>query len=265
MNGSSLRQRLFPSSGVKSSQERTAFAVESGSNLQVNAAYAKINSSSQQQSSGPRSNEWGVDAQDDPDDSLQRARQGHSQRSRLILGSRFASPKVEGGAGEGPSGIRPASAMSITPHISRTLAFPRGLSSNTRSTLIGSPSAPPKDEPDTPRLRTFSERRPAKSLRQRLDSGRHLLQDYCHTTLMSLVDEFQEPPTRDPMAVSGDLGESYFATQHDQLAPRAHSRSASVLSSVHGRPEDDISSIMMRGATDLRNAKFEVEELVRRS
>lgn len=59
-----------------------------------------------------------------------------------------------------------------------------------------------------------------------------------------------------------DLGEPYF-TQHDQVAPPAHSRSASVLSPVRGRPEDDISSIMMRGATDLRNAKFEVEESVR--
>ncbi|CCM03174.1 uncharacterized protein FIBRA_05296 [Fibroporia radiculosa] len=38
------------------------------------------------------------------------------------------------------------------------------------------------------------------------------------------------------------------------------SRSASVVSSVLTRQDEDISSIMMRGATDLRNAKFEVEE-----
>ncbi|RPD67209.1 hypothetical protein L227DRAFT_17539 [Lentinus tigrinus ALCF2SS1-6] len=43
------------------------------------------------------------------------------------------------------------------------------------------------------------------------------------------------------------------------MAPRPHSRSVSVLSSA-GRQEDDISTIMMRGATDLRNAKFETEE-----
>ncbi|PIL37108.1 hypothetical protein GSI_00800 [Ganoderma sinense ZZ0214-1] len=102
------------------------------------------------------------------------------------------------------------------------------------------------DVPDTPRLRVFSERRPAKSLRQRLDT-----------------DPFQEPSPQDPVAFAVDLGEAYFPTQHDQVAPRTHSRSASVLSSVRGRPEDDISSIMMRGATDLRNAKFEVEELRR--
>ncbi|KAI0832374.1 hypothetical protein BC628DRAFT_1414680 [Trametes gibbosa] len=48
--------------------------------------------------------------------------------------------------------------------------------------------------------------------------------------------------------------------RQDDLMPHAHSRSASVLSSVHGRNEDDLSSIMMRGATDLRNAKFDLEE-----
>ncbi|KIP10723.1 hypothetical protein PHLGIDRAFT_115276 [Phlebiopsis gigantea 11061_1 CR5-6] len=45
----------------------------------------------------------------------------------------------------------------------------------------------------------------------------------------------------------------------------AHSRSASVASSPldHIQPDDDLSSIMMRGATNLRNVKFEIEELRR--
>lgn len=46
---------------------------------------------------------------------------------------------------------------------------------------------------------------------------------------------------------------------------KSHSRSASVVSSVFGRQngqDEDISSIMMRGATDLRNAKYEIEEQV---
>ncbi|KAM5540465.1 hypothetical protein V8D89_005923 [Ganoderma adspersum] len=242
MNGSSLRQRLFPPSGVKN--EYTPFAVESGGTLGFkDPAYTNdITPGGQQQPDGSRSGAGGLVVQDDPDESLRRARQGDSQRSRLIINSRFAFPKVEDGADEGPSGIRPALAMSTTPHLSRTLAMSHGFSSNTRSTLIASPSARLNDARDTPRLRVFSERRPAKSLRQRLDS-----------------DELQEPSTRDPVAVAVDLGEPYF-TQHDQVAPRTHSRSASVLSPVCGRPEDDISSIMMRGATDLRNAKFEVEE-----
>lgn len=53
-------------------------------------------------------------------------------------------------------------------------------------------------------------------------------------------------------------------TQDDSHAfPR--SRSGSVVSSVYGRPaqDDDISSIMMAGATEIRNAKYESEEQVR--
>lgn len=61
---------------------------------------------------------------------------------------------------------------------------------------------------------------------------------------------------------------AFDAAKPSQLAPRAeyatpgYSRSASVVSSIIGRQEEDISSIMMRGATDLRNAKYEIEEQV---
>lgn len=41
--------------------------------------------------------------------------------------------------------------------------------------------------------------------------------------------------------------------------PNAHSRSISVVSAAH---DEDISSLMIRGATDLRSAKFEIEEQV---
>lgn len=66
------------------------------------------------------------------------------------------------------------------------------------------------------------------------------------------------------MQLSGDtaLGPGYAARQHNDLVTRPHSRSVSVLSSG-ARQEEDISTIMMRGATDLRNAKFEIEEQVR--
>ena len=267
MNDSSLRQRLFQSAGAKSPQGRKPLVVDSEnileSDFRVGAGCTKIAPSSQQQSDGSHWLQRKLVTQDDLGDSLQRARQNDSQRSRLIIGSRFASPKVEGRAGQGPSGIRPASAMSVGPHRSHALALPHGMSSNTRSTFSGSPSAPLKDVVDIPQFHAFSERKPAKSLRQRLGSGTHSLQVHCRTILMLLVDDFHEPSVRDPGALSGDLGEFYLAAQRDQLAPHAHSRSASFLSSVPGRPQDDISSIMMRGATDLRNAKFEVEELVR--
>ena len=49
---------------------------------------------------------------------------------------------------------------------------------------------------------------------------------------------------------------------HQDRLSSAHSRSASVVSSLFPRPDEDISSLMMRGATDLRNVKFEVEEQV---
>ncbi|KAH9938195.1 uncharacterized protein B0H18DRAFT_1112374 [Fomitopsis serialis] len=59
---------------------------------------------------------------------------------------------------------------------------------------------------------------------------------------------------------------STAAANPSQMGPRAdymtpgYSRSASVVSSMVGRQDEDISSIMMRGATDLRNAKYAIEE-----
>ncbi|KAL6309669.1 hypothetical protein BKA93DRAFT_821394 [Sparassis latifolia] len=50
------------------------------------------------------------------------------------------------------------------------------------------------------------------------------------------------------------------SSMHNNFMPSSHSRSASVVSSTLGRQDEDISSIMMRGATDLRNTKYEVEE-----
>ena len=77
------------------------------------------------------------------------------------------------------------------------------------------------------------------------------------------VDECAES-TSYPTAMNADIavGIPFAPDPHrfDDAGPRAPSRSASVLSSVQGRHDDDLSTIMMRGATDLRNAKFELEE-----
>lgn len=51
-----------------------------------------------------------------------------------------------------------------------------------------------------------------------------------------------------------------YIGHHDSSTARL--RSGSVLGSVLDQSEDDISSIMMRGATDLRNAKVTIEEQV---
>lgn len=67
---------------------------------------------------------------------------------------------------------------------------------------------------------------------------------------------------------SAVVGIAFDAANTSQSVPRAefttpgYSRSASVVSSVIGRNDEDISSIMMRGATDLRNAKYEIGEQV---
>lgn len=73
----------------------------------------------------------------------------------------------------------------------------------------------------------------------------------------------------DSMIIRSASAQSFFhagprATTYD-THQQARSRSASVASSVfaHTVQEEDISSIMMRGANDLRNAKHEIEELVR--
>ncbi|EKM59216.1 uncharacterized protein PHACADRAFT_169695 [Phanerochaete carnosa HHB-10118-sp] len=59
-------------------------------------------------------------------------------------------------------------------------------------------------------------------------------------------------------------GGPHRLTTHDNLPyPPTHSRSASVASFGNSVQDEDISSIMMRGANDLRNAKYEMEELRR--
>ena len=75
------------------------------------------------------------------------------------------------------------------------------------------------------------------------------------------VAESSELSSRGLAAPAVEPRQSVLPAQQEYMTPRAYSRSESVSSSVHGR-HDDIPSIMMRGATDLRNAKFEIEELV---
>ncbi|KAI0353620.1 hypothetical protein OH77DRAFT_1438040 [Trametes cingulata] len=96
------------------------------------------------------------------------------------------------------------------------------------------------------KMRAFSQMKPGRSLHQRLAS-----------------DESQEPPPYPGVvapAVAAHSWSEQVPRKSEDLIPRAQSRSVSVLSSVRGGQDEDISSIMMRGATDLRNAKYEIEE-----
>ena len=112
-------------------------------------------------------------------------------------------------------------------------------------------------------MQNFSQIRPRKSLHQRLNLSES---DSTHTPQPQQKEDNQGSLLPFDASNSSALGHPTLAhhLRRPDIAPYAHSRSASVLSSVHGRQEDDISSIMMRGATDLRNAKFEVEEQVKR-
>ncbi|KAL7282377.1 hypothetical protein ACG7TL_003847 [Trametes sanguinea] len=91
----------------------------------------------------------------------------------------------------------------------------------------------------------FAHSKPRKSLRQRLDP----------------VQDQDPPPYQSTFAFSESVRVPCGASlRRPDIPPRAQSRSASVMSSAYGRQEDDLSTIMMRGASDLRNAKFEIEE-----
>lgn len=86
----------------------------------------------------------------------------------------------------------------------------------------------------------------------------------------SLVDppvqqEAPADPGYVPSLVQYDRRPSVHQAYREDAHATGRSRSASVVSSVFGRQagqDDDISAIMMRGATDIRNAKYEIEEQV---
>ncbi|KAI0081724.1 hypothetical protein K474DRAFT_1694784 [Panus rudis PR-1116 ss-1] len=101
---------------------------------------------------------------------------------------------------------------------------------------------------DFPRLRS------GKSLQQRLDVSE-----------TGQTPQGLEPKACPPSAVLLNPSTPRLRRSHTPRVDPAihaipvHSRSASVLS-MRPDPDEDISSIMMRGATDLRNAKMELED-----
>lgn len=114
--------------------------------------------------------------------------------------------------------------------------------------------------------RAFSQTRPGRSLHQRLDPGMAYYPSYVVADAYIAIDDEQAPPPYPTFETSQRVTEVHHMQafrRSEEMPPHAPSRSVSVLSSTHGRhQEDDLSSIMMRGATDLRHAKFELEEQV---
>ncbi|KAI0750729.1 hypothetical protein C8Q80DRAFT_1153650 [Daedaleopsis nitida] len=174
-----------------------------------------------------------------PFESVQSSRKDDSQRSRLALGSRFLSPKaLDTGSVAHQENRGPASLATGT--VRSRSAAPQApdsdfqLNSNLTADRLQLGTEPYKS-------RIFSQARSGKSLRQRLDP-----------------EQPQQPPAYCSVPSSGDHTRGSMHSHHDGQTSRPQSRSVSVLSSV--RQDDDISTLMMRGATDLRNAKYDIEE-----
>ena len=175
MNGSSLRQRLFPSPGTQYHQERSPVLeghrnhselAEAGQRLLQSPVFPD---SRQPQRDGSDDIQATLSTPSDYEalDVLKRARQADSQRSRLILGSRYLSPKVDDGTDDAHSCLRPVSAMSMITGVPHALTSPHGVSNNYSSHAESSP----RTTPNVSRPHPFSSKRPTKSLRQRLDTG----------------------------------------------------------------------------------------------
>ena len=92
---------------------------------------------------------------------------------------------------------------------------------------------------------------------------RCMLPDAQHDSFTSLQPAFQQQRVESSVVDTAvDAANPRSLVSRANCMTPGYSRSASVVSSIVGRQDEDISSIMMRGATDLRNAKFEIEEQV---
>lgn len=170
--------------------------------------------------------------------------QPSDQRSRLAQSSRFSSPLSHSSAGmhEDNDGKNNIGTHTYMGHL-KSSGSPQGKAS----------------------IKLASR----KSLHQRFDfdatTGESTGMRVCF-----LVYSVGSSPCVGPSSSERVTGRSHpsggHSGYHADPTHAARSRSVSVVSSLvertgHGQ-EEDISSVMMRGATDLRNAKYEIEELV---
>ncbi|OBZ70439.1 hypothetical protein A0H81_09981 [Grifola frondosa] len=187
-------------------------------------------------------------------DSVQRARHPDSRKGRLVLSSRFLSPQVDS-ASHGSARVSEHQQLRPSMHTPGPPDIPDSTISD-----LGSPRAPAATMPQ------FSKRPMTRDTNggnyRPLKLGRSLHQRFDEASNRSPQDKqestFSIPRLAPSESVPPNSALNVFHA--NDYVPRAQSRSASVNSSVYGRPDEDISSIMMRGATDLRNTMFEVEE-----
>ncbi|KAI0940017.1 hypothetical protein AcV5_001238 [Taiwanofungus camphoratus] len=184
-------------------------------------------------------------------DPIQCTRHADSQRSRLILGSRFSSPQVESNPETENIPIRTkANTMDISTAAS---------AARTPSLSFADPHSVHSRQISGARRVSLQDKL-GKSIYQRIDGENERSTDSPPFHL--LHQRQQNHANHSPLFMAPEMAgqnpsQSIF---RNEPVPPAHSRSASVVSSIFGRHDEDISSIMMRGATDLRNTKFEVEE-----
>lgn len=184
--------------------------------------------------------------------------------TKLLGNTTSSSPPGAGPTDDRPRTERRQSAIPFAANAAQLL--PRG--PNVRTSGREDALDPLSHPVHQRKLRAFSQTRPGRSLHQRLDPGM-TTNALCLTLSFSDTEAYtednQDPPPYPAVMASDHAAEAQVAQSlrvSEEMPPRVQSRSASVLSSVHGRHDDDLSSIMMRGATDLRHAKFELEEQV---
>lgn len=159
MNGSFLRKTLFsmPEAGVESIPARSGISSPGDAGTHPGRNMREPLFRHQQPEGDAASGDQGLPADSMFLDSVQRARQSDSQRSRLGLGSRFLSPQAH----DNEDGSTAFSMSHSAPSLRVSNVLSRSNAGLERSPHIS----------EQPKLRPFAQSKPAKSLRQRLEPG----------------------------------------------------------------------------------------------
>ncbi|KAH9951626.1 hypothetical protein B0H21DRAFT_183868 [Amylocystis lapponica] len=201
-----------------------------------------IHSLSKVEKNRPASHPLALSTSPNPE-TLQDTSRADSQRNRLILGS-----TVESRQGAREDNVQPRSIQTRNSSIMHSYiqhpGFTLGDSFQNSSPV---PEGAKRITLNKSSTGIISQNKLSGNLFQRFDAGQSLPAPQLDMSAAS------RPSATEAVVRSRSQHSSNFEQP-------AFSRSASVVSSAFGRQDEDISSIMMRGATDLRNTKFEVEE-----
>ncbi|KZT12495.1 uncharacterized protein LAESUDRAFT_808096 [Laetiporus sulphureus 93-53] len=187
--------------------------------------------------------------------SAQRTRREDAPRSRLIFGARFSSPR------QGDS-----SPSRVVLQRSRSIVQDSGsgiVDNSIASNIAPDDFAPPPlpfQHPNRPPIEQPTNFQRAKNKSFNNANNRLELVRGSEGTVSPNPGLSHEGRSMDAPRIPHDGSVGYDTPNPSQFMPPPYSRSVSVTSTTLARQDEDISSIMMRGATDLRNARFEAEE-----